>query len=66
MTAAHQCSSHCSSKPQDKESMLEKPHEGTIIKKVIGVVSGKGGVGKSLVSSMLAVRHAPRRIQNGR
>ena len=49
------CSSHCSSKPQDKESMLEKPHEGTIIKKVIGVVSGKGGVGKSLVSSMLAV-----------
>ena len=35
--------------------MLEKPHEMSSIKKVIGVVSGKGGVGKSLVTSMMAV-----------
>ncbi len=35
--------------------MSEKPHELSKIKKVIGVVSGKGGVGKSLVTSMLAV-----------
>ena len=34
---------------------LEKPHELSRIKKVIGVVSGKGGVGKSLVTSLLAV-----------
>lgn len=32
-----------------------KPHELSNIKKVIGVMSGKGGVGKSLVTSMLAV-----------
>jgi len=34
---------------------VEKPHKSSNIKKVIGVVSGKGGVGKSLVTSMLAV-----------
>ena len=33
----------------------ENPHNLSQIKKVIGVVSGKGGVGKSLVTSMLAV-----------
>lgn len=33
----------------------EKTHEGTHVKKVIGIVSGKGGVGKSLVTSMMAV-----------
>ena len=41
---------------QKKEmDFLEKPHEMSQIKKVIGVVSGKGGVGKSLVTSMLAI-----------
>lgn len=35
--------------------MHEKPNALSNIKKVIAVVSGKGGVGKSLVSSMLAV-----------
>jgi len=34
---------------------LARPHELSHIKKVIGVVSGKGGVGKSLVTSLLAV-----------
>ncbi len=33
----------------------ENPHNLSQIKKVIGVVSGKGGVGKSLVTSLLAV-----------
>ncbi|MBE7048873.1 MAG: Mrp/NBP35 family ATP-binding protein [Ruminococcaceae bacterium] len=33
----------------------EKPHDLSQIKRVIGVVSGKGGVGKSLVTSLLAV-----------
>jgi Mrp family chromosome partitioning ATPase len=37
------------------ESLLEKPHELSRIGKVIGVISGKGGVGKSLVTSLLAV-----------
>jgi len=31
------------------------PHDDTSVKKIIGVVSGKGGVGKSLVTSLLAV-----------
>ena len=46
------CSSNCASRK--KESMLKAPHKGSSIKKVIGVVSGKGGVGKSLTTSLLA------------
>ena len=34
--------------------MLKPPHAQSSIKKVIGVVSGKGGVGKSLTTSLLA------------
>lgn len=47
------CSQNCSSR--EPQSLIEKPHELSKIKKVIGVVSGKGGVGKSLVTSMMAV-----------
>ncbi len=45
---------------REKKILVEKPHEGSQIKKVIGVVSGKGGVGKSLVTSLLAVSSANR------
>jgi len=31
------------------------PHPGTKVKKVVAVVSGKGGVGKSMITSLLAV-----------
>ncbi len=48
------CSADCSSR--DPKSFLEKPHAKSTIRKVIGIVSGKGGVGKSMVSSMLAVQ----------
>lgn len=48
------CSESCSSR-QQPESFIESPNQLSCIKKVIGVVSGKGGVGKSLVTSMLAV-----------
>ena len=48
------CGSNCSAR-KEPQSFLEKPHELSKIKKVIGIVSGKGGVGKSLVTSMLAV-----------
>ena len=44
------CGQNCSSRTEP-QSLLEKPHELSNIKKVIGVVSGKGGVGKSLVST---------------
>ena len=46
----HDCSScgeACASR--DPKSFLEKPHAESSIRKVIGVVSGKGGVGKSMV-----------------
>lgn len=51
----HDCSScgeNCSSR--DKKSLLKKPHEMSDIKKVIAVVSGKGGVGKSMTCALLA------------
>lgn len=47
------CSSECSAK--QPESLIEKLNDLSSVKHVIGVVSGKGGVGKSLVTSMLAV-----------
>ena len=53
---SHNCSScgeNCPSR-QSPESFLEKPNEMSSIKKVIGIVSGKGGVGKSMVTSILA------------
>lgn len=48
------CSANCSSRTEPS-SLLEAPHRLSRIKKVIGVVSGKGGVGKSSVTAMLAV-----------
>lgn len=47
------CSQSCSSR--EKQSLIEPTGEYNNIKHVIGVVSGKGGVGKSMVTSMLAV-----------
>ncbi|MEN6470787.1 MAG: Mrp/NBP35 family ATP-binding protein [Clostridiaceae bacterium] len=49
------CASNCSERVREKNDFLETPHELSHIGKVIGVMSGKGGVGKSLVTSMLAV-----------
>ena len=53
MSCDHNCSS-CKEKCSTPDSLLEKPHELSDIKKVIAVVSGKGGVGKSLVTGLLA------------
>ena len=47
------CSENCDSR--DPKSFLEAPNKGSHIKKVIGVVSGKGGVGKSMITSLMAV-----------
>ena len=47
------CSSNCSSRKQ--ESLLIPANALSEVKHILGVVSGKGGVGKSLVTSMLAV-----------
>lgn len=51
----HDCSACGQSCPsRDKNSLLKKPHELSQIKKTIAVVSGKGGVGKSMTCSLLA------------
>jgi len=51
----HDCST-CSSKCSEaKTDFIEKLNDLSSVKKVIGIVSGKGGVGKSLVTSMMSV-----------
>ncbi len=48
------CGSDCGER-NAPHSLREAPHPGSNIKKVIAIVSGKGGVGKSMVTSLLAV-----------
>lgn len=50
------CSANCGSRTSEPQSFLEKLNPASSVKKVIGVVSGKGGVGKSLVTSLMACR----------
>ncbi|HHX92218.1 MAG TPA: Mrp/NBP35 family ATP-binding protein [Clostridiales bacterium] len=49
------CSENCAERSEPQSDFLEKQHEMSNVKKVYAVVSGKGGVGKSLVTSLLAV-----------
>lgn len=48
------CGENCPSRKAPKD-FIEKLNDSSSVKKVIGVVSGKGGVGKSMITSMLAV-----------
>ena len=48
------CGEDCSSR-KEPQDLYAKLNEHSSVKKVIGVISGKGGVGKSMVTSMLAV-----------
>ena len=50
------CGESCSSRTAEQTSFLAPLNDASSVNKVIGVVSGKGGVGKSLVTSMLAVK----------
>ncbi|MFA9463145.1 MAG: P-loop NTPase [Velocimicrobium sp.] len=45
----------CEGCEKDPKSLMEHVNTYSSVKKVIGVVSGKGGVGKSFVTAMLAV-----------
>lgn len=49
------CNQSCSTCSIDCSDRKESQNELSKVKKVIGIVSGKGGVGKSLVTSLLAV-----------
>ena len=49
----HDCST-CGADCSSRKPSFEAPHKDSHIKHVIGIVSGKGGVGKSIVTSMLA------------
>ncbi|HZK24727.1 MAG TPA: Mrp/NBP35 family ATP-binding protein [Oscillospiraceae bacterium] len=49
------CGEDCAERKEAQPDFSAKPHKLSKIKKVIGVLSGKGGVGKSLVTSLLAV-----------
>lgn len=52
-----ECTHDCNNCTEKCEGAIEfeKPHELSKIKKVIGIVSGKGGVGKSLVTTLLSL-----------
>lgn len=52
-SCSHDCS-NCTEKCSKPEDFRKYLHEGASVKKVIAVVSGKGGVGKSLVTCLLA------------
>ena len=52
------CSQSCSSRQPDPKDFLKPMNKYSNIKRVVGVVSGKGGVGKSLVSCLLASKCA--------
>ena len=49
----HDCST-CSSNCKEKKDFIKPQNKGSNIKRVIAVVSGKGGVGKSMMTSLLA------------
>ena len=61
MSKPENCSGSCSSCSHsdcEKRDLHEKLHEGSSVKKVIAIVIGKGGVGKSLVTNLLACKVA--------
>ena len=64
-TCSHDCSS-CSQNCSDrKESLLAKLNPHARVQKVIAVCSGKGGVGKSMVTALLAAAAQKKGLQAG-
>ncbi|MBR6735734.1 MAG: Mrp/NBP35 family ATP-binding protein [Oscillospiraceae bacterium] len=54
------CSANCGERQGEPVSLIENLNPRSKVKKVIAVMSGKGGVGKSLVTSLLACEAARR------
>lgn len=59
-----ECAQNCSER-KNPQSFLKPMNKYSNIKKVIGVISGKGGVGKSLVSCLLAAKCAKAGLKVG-
>ncbi len=59
------CTAECSSRKTDKSQFLAPMNSHSNIRRVIGVVSGKGGVGKSFVTSYLSVLFARKGFRCG-
>lgn len=59
------CKSNCADRKPSREDFLKPMNKYSNIKKVIGVVSGKGGVGKSLVTCLLASKCAKAGLKVG-
>lgn len=59
------CSQNCSDRKNNPQDFRKPMNSGSKIKKVIGVVSGKGGVGKSLVTCLLASKCAAAGLKVG-
>ncbi len=57
------CSQNCSERKAESLRKAANPHSS--VKKVIGIVSGKGGVGKSMTSVMMAVAMRQRGYNTG-
>src|SRR5690554_1969111 len=59
MDHSNNCDHNCSNCKLDCDSrdkiQKEKQNKHSSVKKVIGIISGKGGVGKSLITSLLAI-----------
>lgn len=67
---SQECTHNCSScgkdcKDRTAESLLVQPHSRARVKHVIAVLSGKGGVGKSMVTGLLAKRFADSGYKTG-
>ncbi|MGM9970497.1 MAG: P-loop NTPase [Anaeroplasma sp.] len=64
MSCNHNCSSCNEACDKNKSFLIDTAKENNL-KKIIGVVSGKGGVGKSMVTSLLAVELAKKGYKVG-
>lgn len=65
MACNHNCSSCSEKNCGERESLLVQTAKENKIKKIISVVSGKGGVGKSTVTSLLAINMAKKGYKVG-
>ena len=60
-----ECSENCSHNGNKSKSLLERPNKYSSVKKTIAIVSGKGGVGKSMVTALLATSLSKKGYKTG-